>query len=76
MNLGLFILPWFDPSVPPSGNFFRIGSLVFLETQPGVRGPCGFVRGRAGFLENLFLSQKWENGPKIGFFEFIGEFSH
>ena len=64
MNLGLFILPWFHLSVPPSGNFFGIGSLAFPETQHGVRGPCGFVRGRAGFLESLFLSQKWGKWAK------------
>ena len=55
-----------------------IGSLVFSETV--VRGPC-FVAGERGmfFEKNLLapkmekMGQKW---TKIGFFKFIGKFSH
>ena len=42
MNLGLSVLP--------SGSFLGIGSLVFSETEHGVRGPC-VVRDRARFFE-------------------------
>ena len=35
----------------PSRSFLGIGSLVFSETQHGVRGLCGFVRDRARFFE-------------------------
>ena len=35
------------------------------------------MRDRAGDLKNFFFSLKnGENGPKIGFFGFIGKFSH
>ena len=64
-------------SVRPSGSFLGIGSLVFSETQHGVRGPCLVVRDRAGFfLKKSFCPKNGENGPKTGFFEFIGKFSH
>ena len=42
MNLGL--------SIVPSGSFLRTGTLVFPETQHGLRGSCGVVCDRAGFL--------------------------
>ena len=65
------------PSVLLSGSFLRIGSLVFSETQQGVRGLCVVVHDGAGFFfKNFFLSQNWENGPKIGFLGFIGRFSY
>ena len=64
-------------SVLLSGSFLGIGSLVFSETQHGVRGPCLVVRDRAGFfLKKSFCPKNGENGPKTGFFEFIGKFSH
>ena len=44
-----------------------IGSLVFSETQHGVRGTCGAVHNRAGFFD-VFLSNYGENGPKMFFF--------
>ena len=56
----------FHPSVPMSGSFLRICSLVFSETQHGVRGPCDLVRDRAGFFEKKNLCPK--SGPKIRFF--------
>ena len=56
------------PVLPPScrPSFLGICSLVFSETQHGVRGPCGVVRDRAGILgKNIFapkmrkIGQKW-----------------
>ena len=67
MNLGLSILP--------SGSFLRTGTLVFPETQYGFRGSCGVVCERAGFLGKKIYAKIGENGPKIGFLEFIGDFS-
>ena len=65
------------PSVLPSGSFLRIGSLVFSETQHGVRGQCIVVCDRTRFFEkNIFaqkIGQKW---AKIGLFKFIGKFCH
>ena len=60
--------PSFRPTVR-SGSFLGIGSLVFSETQHGVRGPCGVVIDRA---------ENGENEPKIVFFffEFIGNSNH
>ena len=51
-----------------------IGSLVFSETQHGVRGTCGAVHNRAGFFD-VFLSNYGENGPKMFFFKFVVLFS-
>ena len=65
MNLGL--------SIVPSGSFLRTGTLVFPETQHGLRGSCGVVCDRAGFLGKK-LAKIGENGPKIGFLEFTGNF--
>ena len=48
------------------GSFWGIGSLVFSETQHGVRGTCGAVHNRAGFFD-VFLSKYVENGPKMFF---------
>ena len=72
MNYGLFG----RPSVCLSGSFLGIVSLVFSETQHGFRGPWDIVLDRAGFFEKKLCPKNGENGPKIGFFEFIGEFSH
>ena len=33
-----------------------------------LRGPCGIVRERAGFLENNFSLKNGKNVPKIVFF--------
>ena len=63
MNWGLFVLP--------SGIFLGISSLVFSKTQHVARGLCVVVRDRAGFFEKM--GQRW---AKIGFFGFIGKFSH
>ena len=72
--------PAFRPSVFLSRCFLGIGSLVFSETQHGIRGPCVVVRDRARFFENKFFSQKWgkwaKNFPKIGFSEFIAKLSY
>ena len=58
-------------------HFLGIGSLVFSETQHGVRGPCLVACDRAGFfLKKSFCPKNGENGPRTGFFEFIGKFSH
>ena len=67
MNPGLSVLPSFCPSVLPSGSFLGIGSLVFPETQHGVRGACGVASDRAGFLgEKNFCPKNGENVSKIG----------
>ena len=63
MNWGLFVLP--------SGIFLGISSLVFSKTQHVARGLCVVVRDRARFFEKM--GQRW---AKIGFFGFIGKFSH
>ena len=46
------------PSILPPGSFLRIGSLVFSESQHGVRGPCVVERDRARFFENNIFAQK------------------
>ena len=70
------ILPSFCPSVFLSRSFLGIGSLVFLETYHGVRGPCLVLRDRARiFLKNLFAPKMGKMGQKE-FFEFIGKFGH
>ena len=57
------------PFVLLSGRFLGIGSLVFSETQHGVRGPCA-VHGRARFLaKNLFAT-------KMRFLKLIEKFSY
>ena len=47
------------PFVLLSGSFLGIGSLVFSETQHGVRGPCA-VRGRARSFEKKSFCHKNE----------------
>ena len=65
------LLPSFHPAALLSfQSVIGIGSLVFSEPQHGARGVCGVVRDRAGFFGKFFFA------PKIGFFEFIGKFSH
>ena len=76
IGAGPSILPSFHPSVFLSGSFLGIGSLVFSETQHGVRGLCVVVRDRTGFKKTFFCLKNGENGPKIGFLGFIGKFSH
>ena len=61
------------PSVLLSESFPGIGSLVFSETQHGVRGPCVAVRDRARFFLIFFLSQKCTQNFFFGFTE---KFSH
>ena len=60
----------------PSRSFLGIGSLVFSETQHGVRGLCGFVRDRARFFEEKKIVPNMVklglNGPETGFFELSG----
>ena len=52
--------------------FLGIGSIVFSETQDVVRGPCLFVRGRAGFfLKNLFAQKMGKMGQKQGFLNLL-----
>ena len=69
------VLPSFRPSVLPSRSFLGIISLVFSETQHGVRGPCLVVCDTARvFLKKSFCLKNGENGPKTAFFEFIGKF--
>ena len=65
------------PSVIPSESFLGIDSLVFSETQHVLWAyALLYVTGPDLFLKNLFAPENGENGPKTGFFEFIGKFSH
>ena len=64
------------PSILLSGSFLGIGSLAFFETQHGVRSICVVVHDSWIFFKKKFLSQKWENEPKIGILGFIGKFRH
>ena len=63
-------------SVLLCGSFLEIGPLVFSENQHVVKGTCLVVRDRAGFLQKSFCPKSEENGPKTGFFEFIGKISY
>ena len=64
MNRGLSVLQF--------GTFLEIGSLVFSETQFGVRGPYLVVRYRAGFfLKNLFAPKMGKMGQKQGFLNLL-----
>ena len=75
MNQGLSIHPSFFLPLRLflSGSFCGICSLFFSETQYGVRALC-VDRSRV-FLKKFFCPQNEENGPKMGFFGFIGKFS-
>ena len=65
----LSVLLSFCPSFLPSGSFLGIGSLIFSETQPGIRGTCA-VHGRARFFEKIIFA------TKMRFLKFIGKFSY
>ena len=66
-TLWIRVCPSFCLSVLLSGSFLGVGSLVFSETQHGVRDPCGVVRDRAGFFEEKKCCCKnGENGLKMG----------
>ena len=60
--------------------FSGLAHQFFSEIQHGVRGPCVVVHDRTRFFEKKkeksFCPKYGENGPKIGFFKFIGKFSH
>ena len=62
------------PSVLLSRSFLGIWSLVFSETQHGVRGPCFVVPDSQIFSKKVSLPQKWRKWTKIEFFEFIWKF--
>ena len=65
-ELGSVLLS-FRPSVLLSGSFLGIDSLIFSETQHGVRGPCVVVHDRVGFVKkNFFCPKNGENGLKTG----------
>ena len=75
--------PWLEGSygfgsVHPSVQKFSWDLLIiFFWNSPWFRGPYGVVCDRARFLEKKnFYPKNGENGPKIGFFEFIGKFTH
>ena len=57
----LSVLPYFHSSVLLPGKFLGIGSLAFSSWQS------------LNFCEKKTCSK---SGPKVGFFEFIGKFSH
>ena len=40
------------------GRSLGIGSLVFSETQHGIRGSCGVVYDRDGFFDNNIFAPK------------------
>ena len=56
---------WIGVSFCPIWKFSWVWSLVFSETQHGVRSPCGFVRDRASFLKKCFSFENGENVPKM-----------
>ena len=70
------LYPWPQPEGPYkigsaclsfclSVSFLRIGSLVFSETQHGVRGPYLVICDRAGFFgKNPHRAKTTENGQK------------
>ena len=59
--LWIRVCPSFRPEV-----FFETGSLVFSETQHGVKGPCVAVRDSQIFWKKYFCPKNGENGPKMG----------
>ena len=72
---GSYELGFVPPSVLLSGHFLGIGSLVFSETQHGVRGPCVVVRERARMFEKHFFAQNMgkmgQKSAKIGFLNLL-----
>ena len=59
------VLPSVRPSFCLSVSFLRIGSLVFSETQHGVRVPCIVTCDRAGFYgKNPHRTKMTKNGQK------------
>ena len=59
------------PSVLPSGSFFVIGSLVFSETQHGVRGHVLLCVTEPDFLKKIFLPHRWGKWAKNKVFNFF-----
>ena len=67
-----FVFLSFQPSALLSRRFLWIGSLVFSETQHGVRGSCLVVCGRSGFLKkNLFAQKMGKMGQKQEFLNLL-----
>ena len=58
-----------------SGPFLGIGPLVFSKFWKGVKNPYEVVLARARFFPKKNILVPWgkcaQNGPKIGFCEFI-----
>ena len=48
-------------------RFLGIDSIVFSETQHGIRGPCGALYDRGRFFENHVLPPKWgkQDKPRV-----------
>ena len=69
------VRPSVHPSVRPSFclsvSFLRIGSLVFYETQHGVRGPYIVICDIRQKLPKMV-----QNGPKTGFLNFLRKSRH
>ena len=65
VNWGLSVLPSFCPFVPLSRSFLGIGSLVFSESQDGVRGPCVVVHDSQIFCKKIFCPKNGVNGAKM-----------
>ena len=63
-------------SVLLSGHFLWIVSLTCSKFWHGARNPYEVVCDSWIFQENFFCPKNGENGPKTGFFEFIGKLSH
>ena len=62
----------YRPIFGPPALARRVGSLVFSETQHGVRDPCLIVCDRAGFfLKNLFAQKMGKMGQKQGFLNLL-----
>ena len=57
-------------------HFLVIVSLVFSKFWHGARSLYEVVQWQSQIFWEHFAKKNWENGPKIGFFEFIEKFGH
>ena len=67
------------PSFRLSVSFLGIGSLVFPETQRGVRGPYRVVYDSQIFGKNRHqakITKNGKNGSKTGFWDFLRKSCH
>ena len=66
------------PSVLPSVQAFSWNCIInfFLKFGMVLEFHVKLCVPEPDFLGNFFCPKKWENGPKTGFFQFIGKFGH